>query len=84
MVKNRHLSKAIADVNFGELRRQLEYKCNNVVVVPRFFASSKICSKCGYIYNPTDFDNVKWNLGSGHVFHTAIYYMTGTSMQPST
>lgn len=63
MVKNRHLSKAIADVNFGELRRQLEYKCNNVVVVPRFFASSKICSKCGYIYNPTDFDNVKWNLG---------------------
>ena len=48
MMSNRRLSKAIADVNFGEFRRQLEYKCKEVVVIPRFFASSQICSNCGY------------------------------------
>ena len=47
-MSNRRLSKAIADVNFGEFRRQLEYKCKEVVVIPRFFASSQICSNCGY------------------------------------
>jgi putative transposase len=51
MMKNRHLSKAIGEAKFYEIRRQLEYKClwNNVelVVADRWFASSKICSCCG-------------------------------------
>ena len=47
MMSNRKLSKAIADVNFGEVRRQLEYKCDNLIVIPRFFASSQICNNCG-------------------------------------
>ena len=48
MMWSRGLSRAIADVNVGEFRRQLEYKCKEVVVIPRFFASSQICSNCGY------------------------------------
>jgi len=48
MMSNRRLSKAIADVNFGEFRRQLEYKCKEIVVISRYFASSQICSSCGY------------------------------------
>lgn len=51
MVKNHHLAQALSDVSFGEFRRQLEYKCQwsgvHLVVADRFFASSKICSKCG-------------------------------------
>ncbi|WP_445673034.1 RNA-guided endonuclease InsQ/TnpB family protein [Pseudomonas inefficax] len=52
MVKNRHLARAIADMGFFELRRQLEYKAamrgGQVVVADRFYPSSKTCSNCGH------------------------------------
>ena len=51
MLQNRHLSKAIIDASFAELRRQLEYKCAwsgiNLIVADRFYPSSKTCSSCG-------------------------------------
>jgi putative transposase len=53
MVQNRRLSRAIHDVGWSELRRQLEYKSHlygSVVTVrDRFYASSKTCSACGYV-----------------------------------
>ena len=53
MMKNRHLSKAIAQQNFHEFRRQLTYKClwSNIElrIVDRWFPSSKLCSGCGSI-----------------------------------
>lgn len=53
MMKNRCLSKAIGDCKFAEIRRQLDYKCkwNNIplVVIDRFFPSSKMCCVCGQI-----------------------------------
>jgi len=52
MLGNRHLSRAIADMGFYELRRQLEYKAawrgGEVVVVDRWYPSSKTCSNCGH------------------------------------
>lgn len=52
MMKNRKLSRSIADLGLFEFKRQLNYKCNwyncCVVVVDRFYPSSKICSKCGF------------------------------------
>ena len=52
MLKNRRLARAIADMGFYELRRQLEYKCkwygSELVVVSRTFPSSKLCSQCGH------------------------------------
>lgn len=52
MVKNRRLSRSIADMGFFELRRQLHYKAamrgGQVVVADRFYASSKTCSSCGH------------------------------------
>lgn len=51
MLANHQLAKAIADMGFYELRRQLEYKCqlygSELVVVDRWFPSSKTCSSCG-------------------------------------
>jgi putative transposase len=51
MMANRKLAKAIADMGFYEFRRQLEYKSqlygSKLVIVNRFFASSKTCSNCG-------------------------------------
>ena len=53
MMKNRHLARAIAEQNFYEFRRQMEYKCEakgiNLRFADRFFPSSKTCSCCGHI-----------------------------------
>lgn len=51
MMRNHKIARSIANSNFGEIRRQLEYKgikygCN-IFIADRFFASSKTCSKCG-------------------------------------
>ncbi len=52
MVKNRSLSRAVADMGFFEFRRQLQYKSAQrggvVVVADRWYPSSKTCSACGY------------------------------------
>ena len=48
--KKHHLGRSLADASFGELRRQLTYKAHDrgatVVVIDRFFPSSKTCSSC--------------------------------------
>jgi putative transposase len=53
MLQNRQLSCAINDMGFFEFRRQLEYKAQMrgglVVVVDRWYPSSKTCSVCGSI-----------------------------------
>ena len=53
MMANQKLVKAIADMGFSEFRSQLEYKCqlygSQLVVVDRFFPSSKKCSNCGVV-----------------------------------
>ena len=51
MVKNHHLAKAISDVSWYELTRQLEYKAKwngrKYIKIDTFYASSQICSVCG-------------------------------------
>lgn len=49
MVKNKRLAKAVADASFSEIRRQLEYKAETVVVIDRWFPSTKLCPACGQI-----------------------------------
>jgi putative transposase len=52
LMKNKRLSRAIADIGFNEFSRQLEYKTkwygSEVVIVSQFFPSSKRCSRCGH------------------------------------
>ena len=52
MVKNHHLAKAISDVSWYELTRQLEYKAKwngrKYIKIDTFYASSQLCSVCGY------------------------------------
>jgi len=54
MLRNRCLSRSIADAGFAEFRRQLTYKAAmtgaTVHVVDRFFPSSKTCHSCGTIH----------------------------------
>lgn len=53
MMKNRHLSKAVASQNFYNFRTRLKYKCEEngieVRIVDRFYPSSKLCHCCGCI-----------------------------------
>ena len=53
MIRNKHLSRHIADAGWSEFRRMLEYKTkwygSRLVVAPRFYPSSRRCSECGYV-----------------------------------
>lgn len=61
MIKNKKLSKALSDANFGEIVRQLEYKANwygrTISKIDQWFPSSKMCSACGCLFSG------KWSLG---------------------
>jgi putative transposase len=52
MVRNHSLARAISDAAWRDLRGMLEYKCSwygrDLVVVDRWFPSSKVCSCCGF------------------------------------
>jgi putative transposase len=58
MVRNRHLARAISDCGRGEFRRQLAYKCERqgrrLVVIDRWYPSSKMCSACGHVLTAWD------------------------------
>ena len=53
MMKNRHLSKAVASQKFYKFRTALKAKCDEngieLRVVDRWYPSSKICHCCGAI-----------------------------------
>ena len=53
MMKNRHLSKAVASQKFYEFRTKLKVKCDDngieLRVVDRWYPSSKLCHCCGSI-----------------------------------
>lgn len=52
MIRNPTLSKAIADVGWGEFVRQLAYKAEwagrSLIAIDQWFPSSKRCSSCGH------------------------------------
>jgi putative transposase len=65
MLKNRNLARAIADMGFYEFRRQLKYKAvrrgRRVVMVDRWYPSSKTCSRCGYVLDVLALGQRTWS-----------------------
>ncbi|MBU3841124.1 MAG: transposase, partial [Candidatus Ruminococcus intestinipullorum] len=53
MMKNKHLSKAVASQKFYEFRNKLEVKCKELGIelriIDRWYPSSKLCHECGCI-----------------------------------
>jgi len=62
------LSAFVQDAAFGEFRRQLTYKCQwygrELIVIDRYFASSKICSCCGAVNAELTLKTRKWTCAS--------------------
>ena len=65
MIKNPKLAKHIADANWGEFVRQLQYKAEwadrTVAEIDRFFPSSKRCSSCGFINESLSLSIREWD-----------------------
>src|SRR5215472_16678595 len=64
MVQHPTLSKAIADVGWGEILRQLDYKAawygRALVKIDRWYPSSKTCSACGFVLEALDLEERTW------------------------
>lgn len=64
MMSNHKLAKDIQDLSLYEFRRQLEYKCQwyerQLVIIDRFYPSSKTCHNCGYIYKDLRLSEREW------------------------
>ncbi len=68
MVKNHKLARSISDAAWGEMFRQLEYKCDwygrTLVKIDRFFPSSKRCHHCGFVMDKLPLDIRTWDCPS--------------------
>ena len=64
MLQNHKLVKSIQELSFYEFRRQLEYKCRwygrQLIIIDRFYPSSKTCHNCGHIYKGLKLNEREW------------------------
>ena len=71
MMKNRHLSKAVASQKFYEFRTKLKAKCDEngieLRVVDRWYPSSKICHCCGQIKKDLKLSDRVYKCNCGYV-----------------
>ncbi|MEU0566162.1 RNA-guided endonuclease TnpB family protein [Nonomuraea sp. NPDC005983] len=69
LIKNHRLARAIYDASWRELRSMLEYKAawygRKLVVVDRWFPSSKLCSACGTLQDKMPLDVRTWQCACG-------------------
>ena len=64
MLQNHKLSKSVQELSLYEFRRQLEYKCKfygrQLIVIDRFYPSSKTCHQCGHINKNLKLSEREW------------------------
>ena len=73
MMRNHRLARSIADMGFYEFRRQLTYKIERrgglLIVVDRWFPSSKTCSVCGAVQDKMPLSVRQWSCPDCDTIH---------------
>lgn len=73
MVKNHHLSKAISDVAWSSFITKLKYKAHwygkELIVIDRFYPSSKTCSCCDHVKETLSLDERTWTCSKCNTIH---------------
>ncbi len=68
MVRNRPLAKAISDCGWGTFRQMLAYKAEragrHLIVIGRWYPSSKTCSACGHLLAELSLSTRTWQCPS--------------------
>ena len=71
LLNNGKLARAISDAAWTELRSMLEYKCawygRELVVIDRWFPSSKLCGTCGTVREKLPLNVREWTCECGTV-----------------
>lgn len=71
MMKNRHLSKAVASQKFYEFKTKLKAKCDEngieLRIADRFYPSSKLCHCCGQIKKDLRLSDRIYKCGCGYI-----------------
>ena len=89
MMKNKHLSKAVASQKFYEFRIKLQAKCNEngieLRVVDRWFPSSKTCHCCGAIKKDLKLSDRTFTCDCGYIedrdFNAALNLRDATTYE---
>ena len=89
MMKNNHLSKAVASQKFYEFRTKLQAKCNEngieLRVVDRWFPSSKTCHCCGAIKKDLKLSDRTFTCDCGYIedrdFNAALNLRDATTYE---
>jgi len=94
--KNHKLAQAISDAAWGELVRQLEYKCRwygrTLEKIDRWFPSSKRCGNCGHIVESLPLSIREWDcpkcsthhdrdINAAHNIHAAGLAVLGSNAE---
>jgi len=73
MIRNRSLAKAISDCGWGTFRQMIEYKAaragRHVIVIDRWYPSSKTCSACGHLLAELSLKTRHWQCPSCRTRH---------------
>ena len=73
MIRNRALAKAISDCGWGTFRRLLAYKAaragRHLIVIGRWYPSSKTCSACGHLLAALSLHTRTWQCPSCRTRH---------------
>ena len=73
MMANHRLARAVGDMGFHEFQRQLVYKTamrgGQLIIADRWFASSKICSKCGTKQESMPLSIREWTCSECGTYH---------------
>jgi putative transposase len=85
LLKNGKLARAISDAAWTDLRMMLEYKCawygRELVVIDRWFPSSKLCGVCGTVAAKMPLNVREWTCDCGTVHDRDVNAAT-TSWPP--